>query len=194
MDESTTTIPEQLHLTWEARIRVLTNPNIWASMLLVLGIPSVLLGVFFAILAKRPEYALLVPLGFMSILLGIFVLVALVIDLCGGFKVVFFLTSHGVRSVAGKGPQAVSTVAVLAGIFAGKPGAVGAGLLAESEQNVFIPWQAITKIKVKTWRRFIMVKREWGFKPIGIYCTPENFPQAMEVLRYYAGDNMPALR
>ncbi|MEI8191286.1 MAG: hypothetical protein WCI75_16340 [candidate division NC10 bacterium] len=191
MNAGTTITPEQLHLTWETRIRVLTNPSVWTSMLLALGIPSVLLGIGFAVMAKRPEYALLVPLGFMSILLGIFFLVALVIDLFGGFKVVFFLTSQGVRSVAGKGARAASTVAVLAGVLAGKAGAVGAGLLAESEQNVFIPWKDITKIKVKTWRRFIHVKREWGYKPIGLYCTPENFPQVMDILRQYAGDKMP---
>ena len=191
MADGTTIAPEQLRLTWETRIRVLTNPSVWTSMLLALGIPSVLLGIFFAVIAKRPEYALLVPLGFMSILFGIFFLVALVIDLFGGFKAVFFLTTHGVRSVAGKGARAASTVAVLAGVLAGKAGAVGAGLLAESEQNVFIPWKDITKIKVKTWRRYILVKREWGFKPIGLYGTPENFPQVMDIFRQYAGDKMP---
>ena len=191
MNESQTTTPEQLHLSWETRIRVLINPSIWTSMLLVLGIPSLLLGIFLAIIAKRPEFGIYVPLIAMAVLLGIFVPVALVIDLCGGFKVTFFLTSHGVRSVAGKGPQAVSTVAILMGAFAGKPGVTGAGLLARSEQDVFIPWQAITKIQVKPRRRFITVKREWGFKPIALYCTPENFPQAMEVFTYYAKDKMP---
>lgn len=183
--------PEQLHLTWETRIRVLTNPTVWSSLLLAFGIPSVLLGIFVAFIAKRPDYALLVPLVTLSILFGLFIMVGLVIDLFGGFKAVFFLTSHGVRSVAGKGAKAASTAAVLAGIFSGNPGVAGAGLLAESEQNVFIPWQDITKLKVKAWRRFIMVKREWGYKPIGLYCTPGNFPQVMEIFRYYAGDRLP---
>ena len=191
MDDGTAIPPEQLHLTWETRIRILTNPTVWTSMLLALGIPGVLLGIFVAVIAKRPEYALLVPLGLLSILFGIFIMVGLVIDLFGGFKAVFFLTSHGVRSVAGKGAKAASTAAALAGIFSGNPGLAGAGLLAESEQNVFIPWKDITKLKVKTWRRFIMVKREWGYKPIGLYCTPENFSQVMEIFRFYAGDKLP---
>ena len=191
MDDGTAIPPEQLHLTWETRIRILTNPTVWTSMLLALGIPGVLLGIFVAVIAKRPEYALLVPLGLLSILFGIFIMVGLVIDLFGGFKAVFFLTSHGVRSVAGKGAKAASTAAALAGIFSGNPGLAGAGLLAESEQNVFIPWKDITKLKVKTWRRFIMVKREWGYKPIGLYCTPENFSQVMEIFRYYAGERLP---
>ncbi len=191
MDDGILIPPEQLHLTWETRIRVLTNPTVWSSLLLAFGIPSALLGSLVATLAKRPEYALWIPLVTLSILFGIFTLVGLVIDLFGGFKVVFFLTSHGVRSVAGKGAKAASTAAVLAGLFSGNHGAVGAGLLAESEQNVFISWQDIAKLKVKTWRRFIMVKRQWGYKPIGLYCTPENFSQVMEIFRYYAGGRLP---
>ncbi len=191
MDDGTTNTPEQLHLTWETRIKVLTNPTVWSSLLLAFGIPSVLLGIFVAFISKRPDYALLVPLVTLSILFGLFILVGLVIDLFGGFKVVFYLTSHGVRSVAGKGAKAASTAAVLAGIFSGNPGVAGAGLLAESEQNVFIPWKDITKLKVKAWRRFIMVKREWGYKPIGLYCMPDNFPQVMEIFRYCAGDKLP---
>lgn len=190
VDDGTTVTPEQLLITWETRIRVLTNPSVWTSMLLVLGIPSVLLGILFAVIAERPEYALLVPLGFMSILFGIFIVVALVIDVFGGFKATFFLTTDGVRSVSGKGARAASTAALVAGVLAGNAGAAGAGLLAKSEQNVFIPWKNITKIKVKTGRRFILVKREWGDKPIGLYCTPGNFQQVMDIFRQYAGDKM----
>lgn len=186
------TAPEQLHLTWETRIRLLANPSVWGSMLMVFGIPSVLLGIFLAFIAKRPEFALLVPLGSLAVLLGIYVLVAIVIDLFGGFKVVFFLTSQGVRSVAGKGAKAAATAAFWSGALTGNPGMAGAGLLAESEQNVFIPWKDITKIKVKTWRRYILIKREWGDKPIALYCTPENFAQTMDILRYYVGDKLPA--
>ena len=197
MSDSTTASPEQLLITWEARIRVLTNPNIWSSMLLVLGIPSVLLGILLAIIAERPEFAILVPLGFMSIMFVIFVVVALVIDVFGGFKATFFLTTDGVRSVSGRGARAASAAAVVAGVLSGKTGTAGAGLMAASEQNVFIRWKDITKIKVKTGSRFILIKRAWGYKPIGLYCTPENFPQTMDILRQYAGDfllSTPVLR
>ena len=160
-------------------------------MLLAFGIPSVLLGIFFAIVAKRADYALLVPLGLMAIMLGIFFLVALVIDLFGGFKVTFLLTSQGVRSVAGKGAKAASTAAVLAGILSGKSGVLGAGLLAESEQNVFISWKDVTQVKVWAARRYILIKREWGYKPIGLYGTPENFTQIMAIIQQHAGDKIP---
>ncbi len=186
MVDAPTNPSEQLHLEWEARIRVLTNSHVWKPILLAFGIPSVLLGIFFAFISGKAEYALLVPLVALGVLLTLFVLIALVIDVFGGFKCHFFLTTLGVRSVSGRGARAASQAAILMGIFAGKPGAVGAGMLAESEQNVFIPWKAVTKIKVKG--RYIHIKREWGFKPIGLYCTADNAKQAIEILRYYAPD------
>jgi hypothetical protein len=191
MNEATAETPEQLLLTWEGRIRLLANSGVWKSILMAFGIPSMLLGVLVGFVTKRPEYGLAVPLVAMAVLLTIYLLVAAVIDLFGGFKVTFFLTTRGVRSVLGRGPQAVSTTAILMGLFTGKHGGVATGVLAKSEQNVFIPWTDITKIKVSPGRRSILIKREWGYKPIELYCTPDNFPEAMTILRQYAGNLVP---
>lgn len=191
MTDRAATTPERIRLTWETRVRLLTNPSVWSSMLLAFGIPSVLLGLFFAVIAKRPEFALLIPLGSLSILFGIYIVVALVIDAFGGFKATYFITTDGVRAVSGRGAKTAVAVAVLAGALAGKPGLAGAGMLAESEQDVFIPWEDIRTIKVKPGRRFIHINREWGSKPIGLYCTAENFQEVIGILRTHAGDKLP---
>ena len=68
-------------------------------------------------------------------------------------------------------------------IHPGQPTEAFKNPIHESEQNVFILWKDITRIKVKSKRRCIHTKREWGFKPIGLYCTPENFSQKLEILR-----------
>lgn len=191
MDDGATISPEQLHLTWETRIRVLANATVWKSLLLAFGIPSVLIGIFVASTSKHAEYALLIPAIVLGILMGLFVVVGGVIDLFGGFKAIFFLTSHGVRCVSGKGAKAASRATVVVGLLTGNPGAVGSGLLAESGQDAFIGWNDITKIKVKPRSRFIMVKQAWGIQPIGVYCTSENFSQVLDIFRYYAGDKLP---
>jgi len=190
-DEAPTTTDERLLITWENHVRLLVNPSVWSSMTLALGIPSVLLGIFFAFLAKRIEYLVLVPAGFFGGIAAIFVLIALVIDAFGGMKATFFLTSHGVRFVAGKGAKAAAQVAFLAGVLSGRPGLAGAGQLAESEQSVFIAWADISAIHVKASRHYILVKRGWGDKPIGLYCKPENFRQVLDTLRARVGDRMP---
>lgn len=183
--------PEQLHLTWETRIRVLANGTVWKSLLLAFGIPSLLIGIFVAATSKEAKWALIIPAIVLGILMGLFVMIGLVIDLFGGFKAIFFLTTRGVRCVSGRGAQAVSRATVIVGLLTGNAGAVGSGLLAESGQDAFIGWQDITKIKVRPRRRFLMVKQAWGIQPIGVYCTPENFTQVMDIFRHYAGDKLP---
>ena len=191
MDQANHATDERLLMSWENRVKLLMNPTIWSSMLLVIGIPSGLLGLFFTLLTGQLEYLVFVPLACLGGLLAIFVLVALVIDAFGGMKATFYLTTHGVRFVSGKGASAAATAAFLAGLLAGKPGLTGTGLLAESEQHVFISWSDISTIQIKAARHYILIKRGWGDRPIGLYCTPENFRPVMDTLRARAGDRMP---
>lgn len=186
MDDGPAAEPEGVLLVWESRIRVLANRNIWTSMLVVLGIPSVLLGVLIAFAAEQVELAVYVPLGFMAVSFGIFVLVGLAIDLFGGFRATFILTTEGVRSIAGKGAKAAANAAILAGALTGRPGVAGAGFLAKSEQNVFIPWKNVKSAKVRG--RYVLIKGPWGDKPIGLYCTPENFAQVQDIVARYTGN------
>jgi len=181
-----TSLPEQVYLTWETHIKVLNNPGIWSSMLMALGIPSVLLGILVGVVARNALYALMIPLVAGGGLLLIFVFVGIVIDLFGGFKVIFVLSSYGVRSLSGKVAKATATVTMIAGLLGGSTTAFASGALAESEQNVFIPWDAITSVKHKASRRFLLIKRAWGYKPIGLYCTPENHQQVLELVRRFA--------
>lgn len=183
---------ERLLLTWENRVRLLANPSLWSSMLLVLGIPAGLLGLFFAFLSKRLDYLLIVPLGFIGVVFAIFFLVALVIDAFGGMRATFFLTSHGVRFISGKGVNAAASAAIFVDVLSGKPGLAGAGLLAESEQSLFIPWHEISAIRVKASRHYVQVRGNWGDKPIGLYCTSENFREVLDTLRVRSSVRTPA--
>ena len=186
----TTSAPDQVYLTWETHIKLLNNTGIWSSLLLAFGIPSVLLGILLGVVAKNAVYALMVPLVAVGGLLLIFVCVGIVIDLFGGFKVIFILSQSGVRSLSGKVAKATTTATMIAGLLGGNITTFAAGALAESEQNVFIPWDAITSVKHKASRRFLLIKRAWGYKPIGLYCTPENHQQVLELVRRFAADKI----
>lgn len=179
-------VSEQVLMTWPARIRVLANASVWSGMAMALGIPGVALGILVAVISKRPEYALLVPAVVLSVTFAIFILVGVVIDLFGGFQVTFVLTTDGVRSLSGKGARAASTAAVVVGVLAGSAGAAGAGLLARSEQDVFIAWKDVSKIRPNLKRRYILVKGGWADKPIGLYCTAENFDAVMRIVQDHA--------
>jgi len=174
--------PEQLWLAWEARIRVLLNPAVWGGVLAAFGISSCLLSVLMLFISKSP-WALAIGGGLFLFFMVLFVLIGAVIDLFGGFRTTFALTTHGVRSIAGKGAGRAADAAFWGGVLLGSAAGAGAGLLAKSEQNVFIPYGEVTKVKIRSGRRYIVVKGGFMQKPIGLYCTPENFAQTEAILR-----------
>ena len=175
---------ERILLTWNARIRVLFNPSVWGGLLAAVGIPSVFLSLLMFSVSRQADSLLFGVVIFTGVMV-MFVVITAVIDLFGGFRVVFALTTNGVRSVSGKGAKAAASTAFWAGLLLGKASVAGTGLLAESEQDVFIPYSEVTKVKVRPGRRYILVKGGFLQKPIGLYCTPENFAQAEAFIRQH---------
>jgi hypothetical protein len=118
-----------------------------------------------------------------------------VVDLMGGFRMTFALTTDGVHSVAGKATEAMSTAAVVGGALAGSMSTVGAGLLATSEKHVVIAYGEVKKVTTSAARGFILVKGGFLDKPIGLYCTPDGYAFALRILRErctaaaFAGDS-----
>ena len=182
--------PDRPLLSWETRIKLLTNGQLWSTLLMVFGLSSALLGVLVGFITKNPLYGAAAPAIGIGGFIAVYLPIALVIDLIGGFAVVFVLSEQGARSLSGKLAKNLTGAAVLTSLLAGKSGAMGAALMAESEQNVFIPWSAVTKVTVKPGRRYVELKREWGFKPIGLYCTRENYEQVLETVRGFVGDKI----
>jgi len=168
--------------TWEARVRVLSNPSAWSGITLSLGGGALGLGILFVAISKSVA-GLYVAGAIFGGLMLVFVLVGGVIDLCGGFRVRFAITSRGVRSVSGKGARAAANAALVGGIITGSLTGMAAGQLARSEQDVFIPYGEVTKVKVSGWRRYILVKGHWGQKPIGLSCRIDDFSQILHILR-----------
>ncbi|MCX6543210.1 MAG: hypothetical protein NTV05_02210 [Acidobacteria bacterium] len=173
---------EQVLLMWPARVRTLLNGPLWKGLAVAFGSGAALVCVIF-LLAGSGSTGLLVGGG---LFLGIMALVAVVfavIDLFGGLGMTFALTTEGVHSVAGKRAAAASDAAVVVGVLAGNMSAMGAGLLARSEKNAFIPYGDVRKIKLGAGRRYVLVKGGFLDKPIGLYCTAENYDPALKILR-----------
>lgn len=173
---------EGLYLAWENQIRLLSNPDVWRGILMAFGISCALVTVLFLAISKSP-WALLVGGGAFAFFILMFVIVGFVIDLFGGFHARFALTTTGIRFIAGKGAGAAADAAFWAGVLLGKGGLAGAGLLAKSEQNTFIAFQDVTEVKSRPGRRNIKVKGGLLQKPIILYCLPDNYTKAEEILR-----------
>jgi len=183
-------VTEQVLLQWTGRVRVLSNPMVWRNILLCFGIPCLLVGFLFLAISGDAGSSLLLAAGLFTFFIVLFVLIGLVVDLFGGFRALFTLTDRGIWSHSGKAAKAASTAAVVGGLVTASTTAVGAGLLAKSEQAAFIAWEEAGKVKVTPRRRHVLVKGGFLQKPIGLYCTAENFAGVLAVLR----ERCPAAR
>lgn len=175
---------EVVHLGWENKIRILGNPDVWSGMLLVFGISCALGAILFFVISKSVWAVLGAGAAFLGFM-ALFIIVGFVIDLFGGFLTRFALTTSGVRSLGGKGARTAAQTAFWVGVLAGKPGAAGAGLLAESEQDNFIAYPEISEVRLRPGRFNIRVKGGFLQKPIALYCLPDNYVRAEALLRQH---------
>jgi len=165
---------------------VLTNPAAWNGAVLSFGAGALFLGILFSLVAQSFKGLLLAGALFGGFMV-LFIMIGAVIDLFGGFRVQFILSTLGLRSLSGKAAKAASSAAVIGGVLAGNLAAVGAGQLAKSEQNVFIPYPEVTKVVINARRRYIEVKGSLMQKPIGLYCNQDNFDDVLQSLRKRCG-------
>jgi hypothetical protein len=167
--------------SWEARVHVLANPAAWRGVAVSLGTGALGLAILFTIISKSIA-GLYLGAGLFGGLMFIFVLVGGAIDLFGGFRTRFVLTSHGVRSASGKGARAAATTAIVGGILTGSLTGMATGTLARSEQDVFIPYGEVTTVKVNRRRQYMTVRGSWAQKPIGLYCRNDDFTGILHLL------------
>ncbi len=182
MDEKSSTQEEIVRYSWMASVHVLTNPSAWSGVTLCFGIGALGLGILFTFISKSLA-GLYLASGIFGGLMLIFILVGGVIDIFGGFRVNFILTSDGVRSISGKGAKTAANAALIGGVLTGNLTGIAAGAAAQSEQNVSILYSEVKKIKVNSRRRYILVKGDWLQKPIGLYCNEDNFTGVLQLLQ-----------
>jgi len=182
MENTLPTSEEVVLYSWYSAVHVLTNPSAWSGVALSIGGGAIGLGILFAFISKSVK-GLYLGAGLFAGLMLIFVIVGGIIDIFGGFRVQFILTSRGIRSLSGKGAKNAANAAIVGGILAGNLAGIAAGSLAKSEQNVFIPYTEVVKVKISNRRRYILVKADWSQKPIGLYCNKDNFADIVLLLR-----------
>ena len=173
---------EQILVGWEKRVRVLFNPAMWVYALLGFGAGACFVALLFMVLGAGATGFLLAVI-LLGVCLVISFIAMLAIDLFGGLRTVFALTTRGARSVAGKAAQGISYGATAVGVLVRSPMLAGAGLLAVSEQSLFIEYECVKTVKFNRRRQIIVIRKRRLSKPVALYCTDEVFERALAVLR-----------
>jgi len=110
----------------------------------------------------------------------LFLLTFLFIQLVWGgkYNVGFELNSNGIRNYTledqAKKNRIINSLAVVLGLLSGKPAVAGAGMLANSRQDVLLKWKNIKKVKYLPNKHIVMIKG--GFtENIAVFCTKDNY-------------------
>jgi hypothetical protein len=181
---------EETLLAWDHRIRMLANPNLWRAFALVFGAPLMVLGAVLAVTAGW-KTGLTALVGGLVLFGALWLIVGVIVDLMGGFRAHYAVTTRGLYFASGKGERRAAQAASVIGLLAGKPGAAGAGLLAQSEQDAFIAWPDIARVKTRG--HYVEVRSRHALKPIGFYGAAETLDLLRSALRSHAPAGTPGV-
>jgi hypothetical protein len=168
-------------IEWSIKVPIFRNPIILRQLGLAIGIPFGLIFVIM-LLSGAKSADLLYP----AILIGalfFFTWLFIMIVWGGKYDAEFIVDSKGVRcrTAARQARQnrIINTLAFVLGLLSGKPAVAGAGVLAQSRQDVLVKWGSIRKTKEYPRRSTIMVYGGFA-QNIAVFCTPENYGQVRE--------------
>ena len=166
-------------IAWTIRVPILRNRVILKQLGIAIGIPFGLLIIF--LLFIKAFYGV----GLIAIL---FLLTFLFITIVWGGKydVGFELDNTGIRSFTlanqAKKNSILNAITVVAGLLSGKPAVAGAGLLAQSQQDVLINWNKVKKVKYLPFRQVIIIKAGFA-ENIALFCKNDNYNEVETFVR-----------
>lgn len=135
-------IDMQQEVSWEISVPIFQNTVILKQIGLAIGIPFGLIAMVI-MLTSEGSRDTLYALGFIDALL-IFTWLFVMTLYRGKYEAEFVLNQNGVlcrtQARQAKKNRIINTVAVIFGLISGRPAAAGAGMLAQSRQEVFLRW------------------------------------------------------
>ena len=168
-------------IEWSIKVPIFRNPVILRQLALAVGIPF---GLIFVIMLASG--ATIADLRYPAILIGLlFFLTWLFIRIVWGGKydAEFIIDDTGIRcrtaARQAKQNRIINGLTVVLGLLSGKPAVAGAGVLAQSRQDVLVKWGSIKKIKELPRSNTIMVYGGFA-QNIAVFCIPENYQQIRE--------------
>ena len=188
-------VPE---LTWAAEMPLLTNRFFLYDGLKVflwmVAILAVLMTVFFGLSGSLKQ---VVPIleTFAWVLAGLLYLFVVIawVALGNRYAVAFRIGPEGVAwRTLSRRALAANRLALLAGAATGSLTGIGAGALAIQRESGSLAWNKLRRTKEYPAERVITLMNNWRVVA-RLYCTPENYAQVLQSLRFYSASAGPAL-
>jgi hypothetical protein len=173
-------------LTWEISVPIFRNPFILKQLGIAIGLPFSLLIIVLILISQEIRY-LSYALGLIA-LLFLFTYIVIMLLYRGTYDVGFVLDQRGLRCYTQK-KQArknkfINGLSMIIGIFFRKPGVAGAGMLAQSRQDIRINWRSIRNVRFRPKQQLILVKGNFA-ENIAVFCNNENYDQVTSFINQH---------
>ncbi len=174
-------IPEKMK--WEIEVPIFRNPLILKQLGLAIGLPFGILIIILVLITNEIRY-LFYSLSLIGLL---FILTYIVIMVLyrGNYAVGFVIDTKGIRCYTqkkqAKKNNIINSLAIILGIFSRKPGVAGAGMLAQTRQDIRINWKHIKKVRYRPKRYMILVNGNFA-EHIAVFCTPKNYEKVKSII------------
>lgn len=171
-------------IQWQISVPIFRNTVILKQLGLAIGIPFGLVALVIVLVSGR-SLDTLYALGFIAALLiltWLFVMAAY----RGKYEAEFVLDKKGAlcrtQARQARKNRIINIFAVIFGLLSGRPAAAGAGILAQSRQEVSLRWNRVTRVKYKPKSHTILLQGGWT-ENIALFCADENYEQVEVFVR-----------
>jgi hypothetical protein len=174
--------PESV-VAWERKIPLLTNLFMLKDLALVFGIAGLVLLAFMLLISGGEDVGQM--LGIWALCMGIIVgllAIACGVVLLNRMSLSFEVGPKGILMSMGKKERRLNALTTMVGLLSGSAQAAGAGLLASSREDFFVPWRDVRKVTVYG-RKKVIVLNVGMLTPLRVYCTDDNFARVVQAVR-----------
>lgn len=165
-------------IQWQISVPIFRNTVILKQLGLAIGIPFGLVALVIGLSSGKSVYTLY-GLGLIGTLL-FFTWLFVMAVYRGKYEAEFVLDQKGVlcrtQAKQAKKNRVVNALTVVLGLLSGRPAVAGAGMLAQSRQEVFLRWNRVIKVKYKPKSLTILLRGGW-MEQIALFCAVENYSQ-----------------
>lgn len=163
-------------IEWQISVPIFKNTVILKQLGIAVGIPFGLVALVIGLVSGRSVYTFY-GLGLIGALL-LFTWLFIMAVYRGRYEAEFMLDYKGAfchtQAKQAKKNLIINVLTVVLGLFSGKPAVAGAGVLAQSRQEVFLKWSHVRNVKYKPRSRTILLRGGWT-ENIALFCTEENY-------------------
>jgi hypothetical protein len=175
-------------VSWSRKIPLITNPYLVLQCIFIPFGIAIVIGSFLSIITGG-EWALLtlfliIAAGLSMLMLLIMLVLQLVTG--GGLDTAFFISNEGVAHKAGSTTRALNRASTGGSAVLGSLSGTGSGLLAMSQENTILRWENIRYISLYRSIHSMVFRSKFMISPVVLYCSEENFPSILAMVKKYA--------